>query len=65
MITLTTWEKTPSGYRMMTEAGEATLTKSGRTWVLEIAGQRVDLGRRASFDHADRVLSTMNVNEER
>lgn len=48
-----TWQKTPTGYAM---AGHE-LAKVGKRWILTTAtGETYDLGRKATFDHAERML---------
>lgn len=44
------WTKTPGGYQLKGH----TLVRAGRTWRLFCEnGREYDLGRRASFDHAE------------
>lgn len=51
-----TWKKTADGYEIRTKLGQATLSKKGKKWILSVGGESVELGRRASFDHAEGIL---------
>lgn len=52
-----TWKQNADGGYTHTSGHR--LTKVGKTWVLATrAGQRFDLGRKASFTSAERVLTT-------
>jgi hypothetical protein len=58
------WKQTPEGYEMLHQGSLATLSKSGKTWVLSYKGQEKDLGRKASFDAAERALQGLGEAEE-
>ena len=50
------WTKTASGYELTSHG--AMLTKVGARWTLALAdGRTFDLGRKASFDHAERAIA--------
>ena len=53
------WKKTPTGYELTTAKGVAVLRKKGRRWFLDFVGQSIDLGRRASFDSAEGIISKL------
>ncbi len=59
---VTSWTKTTDGYETRATTGERIeLLRSGRRWLLAVAGEQVaDLGRLASFDHAEGVLKESN-----
>jgi len=50
------WKKTGAGYSIETSKGTATVEKTGKTWTLRLGSESWDLGRRASFDHAEGTL---------
>ena len=58
MSARTSWKSDKrGGYTLRRPAGTATVTKGqGRAWVLLYLGQERDLGRRASFDTAEREI---------
>jgi hypothetical protein len=58
---LTEWKKTPEGYSVRTSIGVATLAKVKKKWVLRVGEHEVELPRRASFDHAERILVKMGA----
>jgi len=46
------------GYQIdLANGTKATLVKEGKEWMIHVDGRRVSLGRKATFDHAERVLS--------
>jgi hypothetical protein len=49
-----TWTKTPTGYRWAARAAE--LVRTGRRWALHYRGQVIELGTRATFDHAEGAM---------
>lgn len=52
------WTKTANGYSSSTDDGVAVeLIKVGRVWLLIIAGKATELGRRASFDDAEALIT--------
>jgi hypothetical protein len=53
-----TWSKTALGGYVHTFG--AMLNKEGKGWVLTYRGQRVDLPRKASFDHAERAMGDID-----
>ena len=55
------WKKPADGYEMMTTKGLVKLypkkgPRGGKKWFILVAGKETNLGRRASFDHAEGVL---------
>lgn len=59
------WKKLPSppgkpfettGYETRTPMGRATVMKAKRGWVLKVGKQKITLGRKANFDHAEGEL---------
>lgn len=53
-----TWDKTATGYAL--NNGAARLEKSGKKWTLVTKdGERHEMPRRASFDHAERKLTEL------
>jgi hypothetical protein len=50
------WKQTPEGYEMLHQGSLATLTKKGKEWVLSHQGREKGLGRKASFDTAEKAL---------
>lgn len=51
------WTKTDYGYRL----GLAVLARKGRTWILAYCGHVIDLGRKATFDTAERELARLGA----
>lgn len=51
------WHRTSIGYK----AGDACLTKMGGVWTLAYRGRLVQLGRKASFDHADALIADIDA----
>lgn len=63
---LTEWKKTSDGYEMMTSKGLAKIfskkgKRGGKKWFMSVAGKEYEFGRRASFDHAEGILSKIGV----
>lgn len=53
------WTKTATGYE--SEALGAKLDRRGKSWDLTMAsGQTMDLGRKATFDAAERTIAEMD-----
>lgn len=53
------WDRTPTGYEMMYKGSLAVLSKKGKRWVLSHGGREHDLGRKATFDTAERALQRL------
>ena len=51
------WTKTPTGYELRGHTLAATLTRLPGRWSLEVAGETHDLGKLASFDAADAIVT--------
>lgn len=50
------WKKVPNGYELSN--GRARLEKRGKVWYLVSHGKELKLGRKASFDDAERIIDT-------
>lgn len=50
------WKKTESGYSARFFGKDALLYKDGKSWKINFGGAVTDLGRKASFDHAEAVI---------
>ena len=50
------WTKTTTGYELETPNGTATVEKTGKAWTVTYRGETRDLGRKASFDHAEGAI---------
>lgn len=51
------WTQVAEGFDLIDGPVAASLRKNGKRWHLHIEGREpIDLGRRASFDHADRIV---------
>lgn len=57
----TGWKKTAAGYELETKIGTAVMAKAGKTWKLTVGDSVIDLGRRASFDHAEGALLELDA----
>lgn len=53
------WNKVGNGYEMTTAAGVFVLAKTGKTWTLSIADYSFDLGKKATFDHAETLIAEL------
>jgi hypothetical protein len=50
------WIKIEEGYELTSWKVPALLIKQKGRWFLQVADRRYDLGRRGSFNHAERIL---------
>lgn len=58
-----TWRRNPDGSYVGIgfSNGPVELKRSGKSWVMVVGGQECDLGRRATFDTAERKLAQLRV----
>jgi hypothetical protein len=55
------WTKTADGYELDAKQGKATLSKEGRRWVFDYAGQRREMPSAGSFDHAEGLIKQIDA----